>query len=159
MSERAETLAAKFEQVNQELIDLLEECSDEKWRSACAGEGWSVGVTAHHVAHDTPLTAEMVRAVASGESFPPVTAEGADKANAQHAQEHADCTKQETLDLLRREVPKAASLVRGMSDEQLGRTAEVLEGAGAPHLSAEHVIQGFLIAHVSEHLGSIRAVS
>ena len=159
MGERADALAAKFEQVNQELIDAIEECSDEKWRSACAAEGWSVGVTAHHVAFDTPLSAEMVRAIASGQAFPPVTSGGADKANAQHAQEHADCTKQETLDLLRREVPKAASLVRGMSDKQLGTTAEVLVGAGAPHLSAEHVIQGFLIAHVSEHLGSIRAVS
>ena len=157
MGERAEALAAKFEKVNQELIDVIEECSDERWRSACAGEGWSVGVTAHHVAVDTPLLAEMVRAIASGQSFPPLTAEGPDKANAQHAQQHADCTKQETLDLLRREVPIAASVVRGLSDEQLGRTAEVL--AGAPHLRAEHVIQGFLIHHVSEHLGSIRAVS
>ncbi len=159
MGERADALAAKFEQVNQELIDAIEECSDEKWRSACAAEGWSVGVTSHHVAFDTPLSAAMLRAIASGQSVPPPTAERTDKANAQHAQEHADCTKQETLDLLRREVPTAAGLVRGMSDEQLGRTAEVLAGAGAPHLSAEHVIQGFLIAHVSEHLGSIRAVS
>ncbi len=157
MSERAQALAAKFEQVNQELIDVIEECSDEKWRSACAGEGWSVGVTAHHVALDTPLLAGMLRAIASGQSFPPLTAEGPDKANAQHAREHADCTKQETLDLLRREVPLAAGLVRGLSDEQLGRTAEVL--AGAPHLSAEHVIQGFVINHVSEHLRSIQAVS
>ena len=113
MSERAAALAAKFEQVNQELIDVIEECSDEKWRSACAGEGWSVGVTAHHVAFDTPLLAAMVRAIASGQPFPPLTAEGPDKANAQHAQGHADCTKQETLDLLRREVPIAASVVRG----------------------------------------------
>jgi|LKGT01.1.fsa_nt_gi uncharacterized damage-inducible protein DinB len=155
MDERAETLAARFEQVNQELIDVIEECSEEKWRSECAAEGWSVGVTAHHVALDTPLSAAMVRAIASGQPFPPPTAEGTDKANAQHAQEHADCTKQETLDLLRREVPIAAGVLRGFSDEQLGRTAEVL--AGAQHLSTEHVIQGFLIAHVSEHLGSIRA--
>ena len=157
MGERAEALAAKFEQVNQELIDVIEECSEEKWRSACSGEGWSVGVTAHHVALDTALLAGMVRAMASGQSFPPLTSEGNDKTNAQHAQEHADCTKQETLDLLRREVPIAAGVLRGFSNEQLGRTAEVL--AGAQHLSTEHVIQGFLIAHVSEHLGSIQAVS
>ena len=157
MGERAEALAAKFEQVNQELIDVIEECSEEKWRSACSGEGWSVGVTAHHVALDTALLAGMVRAMASGQSFPPLTGEGSDEANAQHAQMHADCTKQETLDLLRGEVPIAASIVRGLSDEQLGRTAEVL--AGAPHLRAEHVIQGLLTNHVSEHLGSIRAVS
>ena len=155
MDERAETLAARFEQVNQELIDVIEECSEEQWRSACSGEGWSVGVTAHHVALDTALLAGMVRVMASGQSFPPLTGEGSDEANAQHAQEHADCTKQETLDLLRREVPIAAGVLRGLSDEQLGRTAEVL--AGAQHLSTEHVIQGFLIAHVSEHLGSIRA--
>ncbi len=157
MGERAEALAAKFEQVNQELIDLIEECSEEKWRSACAGEGWSVGVTAHHVALETPHTLGVVRAIASGQSFPPLTLEGNDEVNAQHAQEHADCTKQETLDLLRREVPIAASVVRGLSDEQLGRTAEVL--AGAPPLRAEHVIQGLLTNHVSEHLGSIQAVS
>ena len=157
MSEQAEALAAQFERANNELIDVIEGCSGEQWRSKCPDTGWSVGVTAHHVALDTPFVAGMLGAVASGQSFPPLAIGGADKANAQHAREHADCTKQETLDLLQREVPMAASLVRGLSDEQLARTAEVL--AGAPPLSAEHVIQGFLINHVTQHLTSIRAAS
>ncbi len=37
MGERAEELAAKFEQVNQELLDEIEECSEEKWPSPCSG--------------------------------------------------------------------------------------------------------------------------
>ena len=48
----------------------------------------------------------------------------------------------------------AAGLVRGLSDEQLGRSATLL--AGRPPLTAEQIISNILIGHIDQHFGSIR---
>ena len=66
MSERAEALAKRFEQVNDELIAAVEGCSDEQWRKTCSGEQWSVAVTAHHVAPSPLMPAWSHRPAASG---------------------------------------------------------------------------------------------
>jgi hypothetical protein len=48
----------------------------------------------------------------------------------------------------------AGAVVRGLDDEQLAASAVVF--ADAPPMTAEQMIVGALIAHVDEHLGSIR---
>ena len=156
MGERAEALAAQFERLSDELTAEIEQRTDEQWRSSfCKGEGWSVGVTAHHIAVGISRIAGEVRAMASGQPFPPVTEEQLDKANEQHARQHEDYTKEETLELLRRDVPSAVSLVRKLSDEQLSRSATVF--ATAPPLTTEQFIQRILIGHAVGHLESMRA--
>ena len=55
MSKRAEQLAAQFETVNDEVIALVTECTDEQWRQPCASEEWSIGVVAHHNARRKDL--------------------------------------------------------------------------------------------------------
>jgi hypothetical protein len=77
--------------------------------------------------------------------------------NAKHAQEKADVTKAETLALLRTSGDKAAAVVRGLSDAELDRTGTVL--VDAPTMTAAQAIDGILINHVHEHLGSIRATT
>jgi hypothetical protein len=74
--------------------------------------------------------------------------------NAQHAREHAHCTKAETLALHKQGAAAAAAIVRGLDDASLGRTATVL--AGMPPMSAEQAAEGILVNHVDEHLKSIR---
>lgn len=154
MSERAEGLAQKFEQVNNDLIQAVEQCSDEQWKAICKEETWPVGVTAHHIAGGTAAIAGLAQAVASGQELPPLTMEQLHQGNAEHAREHANCTKQETLDILRRDVPAAAGAVRALSDEQLDRSAQIL--ADAPAMSAAQLIDNILIGHAAGHLESIR---
>jgi hypothetical protein len=48
----------------------------------------------------------------------------------------------------------AAAVVRGLSDDQLGKSATVLQGM--PPMSVEQIITGILINHVDEHVSSIR---
>ncbi len=155
MSGRAEALAAQFERLSNELMAEIDQYSDDQWRLSCKDEGWSVAVTAHHIAVGNSRIAGEVRAMASGQPFPPVTEEQLDKANEQHARQHEDYTKEETLELLRRDVPSAVSLVRGLSDEQLSRSATVF--ATAPPLTTEQFIQRILIGHAVGHLESMRA--
>lgn len=60
MSARAERLAARIEQGARELAAVVEGCSAAGWEAICVGEGWSVAVTAHHVASQYPIELELV---------------------------------------------------------------------------------------------------
>ena len=75
--------------------------------------------------------------------------------NAKHVQEHAKCTKGETLALHKKNAAAAAALVRGLSDAELAKSATVL--TGMPPMSVEQIVNGILINHIDEHCGSIRA--
>ena len=154
MAAKSEALATRFETKVREAAAVIETLSDGDWKKVTAAEQWPVGVTAHHLAGAFEPVAGIVTAIASGN--PPGGFSMADlhAMNARHAQEHAGCTKAETLTLLRKGAATAASTIRGLSDEQLARRATVL--TDAPPMSAEDMINGALIGHVDEHLGSIR---
>jgi hypothetical protein len=77
-----------------------------------------------------------------------------DEMNARHAKEHANCTKAETSALLKKGTAAAAAVVRGLSDDQLAKSATVL--TDVPPMTAEQMINGALITHIDEHFGSIR---
>ena len=156
MSERAEALARRFEQTNEELIATVQSCSDEQWRKTCPGEQWSVGVTAHHVGTSYGPIAGFVQALATGQPVPPLTSEMLDASNAEHARQFAGCTKEETVELLRSGGRAAASIVRGLSDEQLDNGAE-LALMGGQRVSAGQFAEMVLIGHPTSHLESIRA--
>ena len=156
MSSRAEVLARRFEQTNEELIAAVEGCSDEQWRTTCPGEQWSVGVTAHHVATSHVPIAGVVRALATGQPLPPITSEMIDAGNAEHARQFANCSREETVEQLRSAGLEAASIVRSLSDEQLDNGAElpILNGQ---RVSAGQFAEMVLIGHPTGHLESIRA--
>lgn len=156
MGDRARALAERFEQANRELIAAIEECSEARWRTRCLAEDWSVGVTAHHVAEHYPLIVFCVRALAGGQPLPALSRAKIDQLNAHHARLQADCGREETAALLRRNGAAAASLTRGLADEQLDRSAAVPFLGGAV-LTAEQVIEQVLIGHIHNHLRSIRA--
>ena len=48
----------------------------------------------------------------------------------------------------------AATVVRGLSDDQLPKSATVF--SDAPPMTAEQIVTGGLLAHTDEHVGSIR---
>jgi hypothetical protein len=76
-----------------------------------------------------------------------------DAMNAEHARDFAECTKKETLELLRHGAALAAGAVRALSDEDLARTGRVM--AGAPAMSTEELATAGLLGHFDEHFGSI----
>ncbi len=157
MGEQARGLAERFERANHEIVTIVERCSDAQWHAKTAGEGWTVGVVAHHVAEAHKGIAGLVERVATGQPLPALTMELFDRQNAEHAKQHAHCTRTETLALLRTNGTAAATTVRGLREDQLGRSASVL--TGAPPMTVQQVIERILIGHVQEHLGSIRAAT
>jgi hypothetical protein len=154
MGAKSEALAQQFEAKAREAATILETISDADWRKVTAAERWTVGVTAHHLAGAFEPVAGIVTALAAGQPLGTFTGAMLDSMNAQHARDHAECTKAETLALHRKGVATAAAVVRGLSDDQLARQGTVF--TDAPPMTVEQMIAGALINHIDEHYGSIR---
>jgi hypothetical protein len=148
MTTRAETLATRFEQANNDVIRTVEGLTDVQWHTQTGEEGWTVGVVAHHIADAHEKVVGLAEMVAHSKPVPPLTIEVIHQGNAAHAQAHAHTSKA----LLRKNGAAAARTVRGLADDQLRRTAPVIGNS----MSAEQVIEGILIGHPQGHLASIR---
>jgi hypothetical protein len=155
MGTRADALAKQFEEASKAVTDVITRLSDADWKRMTAGEKWSVGVVAHHIAMGHAGIANVVKSVASGQAVPNMTMAQLDQMNAQHAKGYASCTKAETLELHKKNAAAAAAVVRGLSDAELDRTGSVL--VGMPAMSTQQLVEQVLINHVNGHLGSIRA--
>ena len=158
MGARAEALAKRFEEANGAVIAEVEGCSDTHWRATTKAEGWSVAATAHHIGGGHEPIAGIVQAIATGQPLPGLTWEMINQGNAEHAKQFANCAKPEALELLRKSGAAAAGIVRGLSDEQLDRTATI-ELMGGASVSAQQFVEMVLLGHPQEHLESIRAAN
>ena len=156
MSERSAALATAFEQANDAVIAALEGSSEDQARAICDGEEWSVAVTAHHLATGHQALAGFVQMMADGQELPPITMEMIHDGNAQHAAAFAGIGRDESLAALRTHGAAAAATVRGLSDEQLARSA-VMSFAGGATRSVTDLIERVLIGHALEHGKSIQS--
>ena len=154
MGAKSEALAKQVEVKAQEAAATLRRLSDADWSKTTEAERWTVGVTAHHLAGALEAVAGMVMGIVSGQSPGNFTKAMLDEMNARHAKEYANCTQEETLALLEKGAATAAGTVRGLSDDQLSRSATVF--TDAPPMTAEQIIVGGMITHIDEHFGSIR---
>jgi uncharacterized damage-inducible protein DinB len=156
MTGRSQALAEQFEQTNLGVIAVVEQCSDAQWHAICPDEGWSVAVTANHIGWAHGVILGWVQSIAAGQGMPAITMEQINEVNHQRTEQLAGCTKAETLELIRAGGVEAAAAVRGLTDEELDRSAPVglLDGQV---LTAEQMITFVLIGHAQRHLASIRS--
>jgi hypothetical protein len=154
MGAKGEALAKQIETKAKEATAVLEKLSDADWKKVTEAEKWPVGVTAHHLAGGLEAVAGIISGIVAGHAPGNFTMGMLDQMNAQHAKEHANCTKAETAALLKKGAATAAAVVRGLSDEQLAKSGIVF--TGVPPMTAEQLVQRGLIMHIDEHLGSIR---
>jgi hypothetical protein len=154
MGAKSEDLAKRFEAKAREALVTLEQLSEADWEKVTAAEQWSVGVTAHHLAGGLEAVSSIVKVIAAGQSLGNFTGDMLDQMNAQHAKDHANCTRAETIELHRKGAETAAAVVRGLSDEQLAKSGTVF--TGMPPMTAEQLITRGLLDHIDEHFGSIR---
>ncbi|MGB5921579.1 MAG: DinB family protein [Syntrophobacteria bacterium] len=157
MSQRTKELVARFKGFNNEFIAFVDNCSDEDWRKVCSGEGWTVGVVAHHVAAGHFGAIDFVRMIVAGEAIPEITMEVIDQMNAQHAKEHTNCTREEVLALLRKNGSAFAGYLEGLSEADLGRTGYLAAIGG--DVSAQQLIEMVILQSGGEHLDSMKAVT
>jgi len=154
MGTRSEALAERFESTVRDAVTTVRTLSDADWKKVTEAEQWPVGVVAHHYATVLVPVAELVGALAAGQAPERFTRAKLNEMNAQHARDHAACTKAETLALLETGTASAAAVIRGLSDAQLAKRGTVL--TDVPPITVEEVIERVLIAHCEQHFGSIR---
>jgi hypothetical protein len=156
MSERARALAEQFEQAVDEFIQVVDELSDAQWRLQCPTEQRSVAVVTRHVAFGIPFEMDVFREIAAGRQPAIINRAYLADMNAAHAVEWAECTKHDTLELMRSQAATAAAEVRQLSDAQLARAGKYLDELPEAW-TVEQWIERILIGHVLNHLQDVRA--
>jgi len=110
---------------------------------------------AHHVAAGHFGAIDFVRMIVAGEAMPEITMEAIDQMNAQHATEHANCTKEEVLTLLRENGSAFAGYLEGLGEADLARTGYLAAIGG--DVSARQLIEMGIFQSAGEHLDSMKA--
>jgi hypothetical protein len=93
----------------------------------------------------------MIQAVANGVPLPAPVADP-DGFVARQAQEHADCSRAEVLELLRQNGSQVAAMLRSLNDEQLQRTARSPRGR---LLTIDDAVERGLVGHLRGHFQAI----
>ena len=151
---RSVRFAAQFEEVNDDVIALVEGCSDLNWRRVCPSERWTLGVVAHHVASALPAFHGFVEKVAIGDpQTPRISLDVVHVNNERHAREYADVGKAEVLDLLNIHGSRMVRLLRDLNEEQLEQTTSAF---GGQERSLAQFIEMVVIGHPRMHLSSMR---
>ncbi len=153
MGAKGEALAEQFERKVREAMEALKDLSDADWKKTTAAEKWPVGVTAHHIASVLEPIAKGVQTLVAGQPLG-FSGDMIDKMNAKHAKDFSNCTKAETIELLKKGAAAAAAVICGLSDEQLAKTG--LVNPALPPMTAEELITKGLISHTDAHFDSIR---
>ena len=155
MSNRAEQLASRIEKGASELAAFAEGLSDKEWTTAVR-DGRPIGVCVHHVADVYPVEIQLAQTIASGKPVTDVTWDAVKDMNAKHASDHANVTKAEAVEALRRNSREAAKAVRSFTDEQLDTAAPFSLSFGAP-VTAQFVLEDHAVRHSWHHLARIRS--
>ncbi len=154
-SERSEALAARLEQGARALAAFASDLTEAEWQTPVPGDGRKIGVVVHHVASMYPLEIQLAGLLAEGKPITGVTSDVVDTINAKHASEFALVTKDEALDLLRRNSAAAAAAIRARGDKELDRGAAVSLYADAP-LTCQFMLEDHAVRHSYHHLAKIR---
>jgi hypothetical protein len=151
----AEDLAVRLEQGARALSAFAMSLSTEEWQTRVPGDGRKVGVVVHHVATMYPLEIQLAQTLAGGQPVTGVTWNDVHEMNAAHARKNDAATKDEALDLMRRNSAAAAAAIRALSDEDLARAAAVSLYSGAP-LTCQFMLEDHAVRHSYHHLARVR---
>ena len=155
LNDRANALAERLILGANTLAIFAEGLSDAEWNKPVLGDGRTIGVVVHHVAHVYPLEIELAQVLASGNPIVEATKEVVNQMNAEHAVEFATVKRQETIALLRKNSKIAADSVRLFTDAELDQSSTVSLNANAP-LTAQFFIEDHALRHSFHHLDKIK---
>ena len=155
MSTRANALAERLELGARELATFALTLTDAEWHSRIPGDGRKIGVVVHHVAYMYPIEIQVAQTVAGGQPVVGLSWNDVHAINAGHARDNDGVTREEALDLLRRNSADAAAAIRALDDAALDRAAPVSLNSDAP-LTCQFVLEDHAVRHSFHHLAKIR---
>jgi hypothetical protein len=154
-SYRSGALAERLENGARALIEFAASLTDAEWQTRVPKDGRAVGVVVHHVASVYPLEVQIAQTVAGGKALVGVTMDAVHDMNAKHAVEHANVTRDQAIDLLRRNSAAAAAAIRALTDDELAQAAPVSLYEDAP-LTCQFVLEDHAVRHSYHHLFLLR---
>jgi hypothetical protein len=157
MSKRSEELARRLEQGAAALAAFANTLSDAEWQARVPHDGRKIGVTVHHVAYMYPLEIQLTQVIASGKPIEGATHEVVADVNAKHAVEFDGVTREQALDLLRKNSAAAAADIRALADAQLDQAAMISYYSSEAPLTCQFWIEDHPMRHSFHHLTKMKA--
>jgi len=156
MSRRSEVLAVRLEAGARALAEAAAALTDAEWKVRIPRDGRPIGVVVHHVASVYPLEIQLAQGILKGDPQVGVTWDVVADINAKHAGEFSGVTKEQALELLRRNSKAAADAIRALNDEDLDRAVSQSLYGDAP-LTAGFWLEDHPVRHSYHHLARIKA--
>ena len=158
LSTRVDALVSRFEQANQDVIEMVASASDSELSAICPAEGWTAAALGAHVGLGYPrILRDFIRPIVAGrQKLEPIDEDVVDQTNAREAVQNANMPKDRVLALLRDNGAQTAAYLRSLTDADLDRTTE-MKSLGDNPVTVESAIESVLIGHPIEHGRSLRA--
>jgi DinB family protein len=156
MSKRSKALALRLEKGAIALEAYANALSEADWQTRVPHDGRKVGVVVHHVATMYPLEIDLARTLVAGQPIEGLTAQVVDHMNEVHAKDYDSVTKEQALELLRKNSVAAAAAIRSLTDDDLDSAATVSLNSHAP-LTCQFILEDHAVRHSYHHLAKIRA--
>jgi hypothetical protein len=157
MSQRAKELSERLQAFSKEVIDFVENLSEEDWHKVCAWEEWSVGVTARHIGAGHLNIIWLAKMIINGEELPELTMDKIFAMANEHAREHADCTRDEVLDILRQNGADLVDFVAGLNDDELDRKGYIAATEG--DVNVQQLIEFIIFQSAGEHFANVKTAT
>ena len=154
MSQRAKEISDRIKSFSDNVMAFVENLSEDDWRKICESEEWPVGATAYHLGAGHFAIFEMAGMIVRGEDLPPLTMDQINAMSDKQAREHADCTKAEAIEALRKNSAEMVAFVAGLTDEELDRKGSMPAFGG--EATTEQLIQFVIFESAMRHFDSMK---
>lgn len=149
-----EKLLSQIDGATAATAELIKACTTEQWQMIVNDEERSVGVVCHHIGYAYPFVVDWALKLARGEGVPAVTYDDVHALNHQHAEGQAGVDPAAALALLEKNAAAAKEELGRLSDADL-QTAAPFPLIGGKPITAQQMVQWFLINHAHNHLEAI----
>jgi hypothetical protein len=143
MSQRAKEISKRIQSFADEVITFVESLTGSAWNKVCDWEDWTVGVTARHVGAGHFAISKMAAMIVKGEDLPPLSMDQINAMSEKDSRKHADCTKAEALELLRK------------NSVELDRRGNMPAFGG--EVTTEQLLDFIIFQSAAQHFDSMRA--
>lgn len=155
MSQRAKNISKRIKSFADEVITFVENVIESDWTKICGWENWSVGVTARHIgaAHFSIL--KMAAMIVRGEDLPLLSMDQVNAISEKDSRKHAHCTKDEALELLRKNSDGLIEFIVGLTDDDLDRKGNMPAFGG--EVTTEQLFDYIIFQSAAQHFNSMKA--
>lgn len=154
MSQRAKVISERIKNFSDNVMAFVEGLSEDDWRKVCESEEWPVGATAYHLGAGHFAIFDMAGMIVRGEDLPPLTMDQINAMSDKQAREHADCTKADAIEALRKSSAEMVAFVAGLTDEELDRKGSMPAFGG--EATTEQLIQFVIFESATQHFNSMK---